>query len=99
MKQQTDAYPQQNQTAWAEIGRPHPHESAVLHVLGEATYTDDAPELHGPLHAALGLSEKAHANIRAIDLEAVKTAPGVVAVLTAADIPGRNDCGPILQER
>ncbi|MDP3842625.1 MAG: xanthine dehydrogenase molybdopterin binding subunit [Oxalobacteraceae bacterium] len=94
MKQQTDAFLQQ--TTWAEVGRPHPHESALLHVLGEATYTDDMPELHGTLHAALGLSDQAHAKILAIDLEAVKAAPGVVAVLTAADIPGVNDCGPIV---
>ena len=79
MKQQTDAFLQQ--TTWAEVGRPHPHESALLHVLGEATYTDDMPELHGTLHAALGLSDQAHAKILAIDLEAVKSAPGVVAVL------------------
>ena len=96
MKQQTDAFPTPDATAWAEVGRPHPHESALLHVLGEATYTDDIPELQGTLHAALGLSDQAHAKILAIDLEAVKAAPGVVAVLTAADIPGVNDCGPIV---
>jgi xanthine dehydrogenase large subunit len=96
MKQQTDAFPTPDATGWTEVGRPHPHESALLHVLGEATYTDDLPELHGTLHAALGLSEKAHARILTIDLEAVKAAAGVVAVLTAADIPGVNDCGPIV---
>jgi len=84
--------------AWAEVGRPHPHESAALHVSGEALYTDDLPELHGTLHAALGLSAKAHANIRALDLEAVRAAPGVKLVLTARDIPGVNDCGPILHD-
>ncbi|HYD79120.1 MAG TPA: xanthine dehydrogenase molybdopterin binding subunit [Paucimonas sp.] len=83
---------------WAEVGRPRPHESAVLHVLGEATYTDDIPELQGTLHAALGLSQKAHANIKGIDFSAVKAAPGVVAVYTAQDIPGTNDCGPIIHD-
>jgi xanthine dehydrogenase large subunit len=83
---------------WAEVGQPRPHESAVLHVLGEATYTDDIPELQGTLHAALGLSHKAHANIRSIDLAAVKTSLGVVAVYTAKDIPGVNDCGPIIHD-
>ena len=86
------------QTAWAEVGQARPHESAVLHVAGEATYTDDVPELQGTLHAALGLSQKAHANITSINLEAVKAAAGVVAVLRAADIPGINDCGPILHD-
>jgi xanthine dehydrogenase large subunit len=85
-------------SSWAEVGKRHPHESARLHVLGEAVYTDDIPELHGTLHAALGLSQKAHASLRAVDLSAVRAAPGVVAVLTAADIPGLNDCGPIIHD-
>ncbi len=75
-----------------------PHESAALHVAGEATYIDDMPELQGTLHAALGLSSQAHARIKSIDLTAVKQAPGVVAVYTAEDIPGTNDCGPILHD-
>ena len=74
-------------------GVGHPHESAHLHVAGEALYVDD-PEIAGTLHAALGLSEKAHAHVRSIDLAAMRAAPDVVAVLTAADIPGENDCGP-----
>ena len=75
-----------------------PHESAHLHVSGEAVYVDDIPELSGTLHAALGLSARAHARITSIDLSAVHAAPGVVAVLTAKDIPGRNDCGPIIHD-
>jgi len=83
---------------WAEVGQPRAHESAVLHVLGEATYTDDIPELQGTLHAALGLSQKSHAKIISINLDAVAGSPGVVAVLTAKDIPGTNDCGPIIHD-
>lgn len=75
-----------------------PHESAHLHVSGEAVYTDDIPERAGTLYAALGLSEKAHALIKSLDLSVVEAAPGVVAVLTAADIPGDNDCGPIIHD-
>ena len=75
-----------------------PHESAALHVAGEATYVDDIPELAGTLYAALGLSQAAHAEIESMDLEAVASAPGVVAVLTAADVPGKNDCGPIIAD-
>ncbi|MYN15897.1 xanthine dehydrogenase molybdopterin binding subunit [Rugamonas sp. FT107W] len=84
--------------AWAEVGKPHPHESAVLHVLGEATYTDDIPEAAGTLHAALGISAKAHANILSMNFDAVKAMPGVVAVFTHKDIPGTNDCGPIIHD-
>ena len=76
----------------------HPHESAHLHVSGEAVYVDDIPELQGTLHTALGLSDRAHARIKSIDLSAVRASPGVVAVLTASNIPGRNDCGPIIHD-
>ena len=75
-----------------------PHESADLHVSGEATYTDDIPALAGTLFCALGLSQRAHAKIASMDLDAVRAAKGVVAILTAADIPGKNDCGPIIAD-
>jgi len=83
---------------WSEVGQSHPHESAILHVLGEAVYTDDIPEAQGTLHAALGLSAKAHARILSLNLEPVKAMPGVVAVFTHKDIPGTNDCGPIIHD-
>ena len=84
--------------AWAEVGRARKHESAELHVRGGATYTDDIGELAGTLHAALGLSGRAHARVIAIDLAPVAASAGVVAVLTVADIPGLNDCGPIIHD-
>jgi len=80
------------------IGAPLPHESAALHVSGEARYTDDLPELAGTLYVALGLSRYAHARIVSLDLTAVREAPGVVAVLDASDIPGENNCGPVLHD-
>jgi xanthine dehydrogenase large subunit len=70
------------------------HDSAHKHVTGEAVYIDDMPEPAGTLHGALGLSTVAHGTIRSIDLSAVKTAPGVIDVLTAADVPGENDISP-----
>ena len=79
-------------------GQPLAHESAHLHVAGEASYVDDLRELAGTAHAALGLSERAHARILALDLEAVLATPGVFGVLTAADIPGINDCGTIVPD-
>jgi xanthine dehydrogenase large subunit len=75
-----------------------PHESAHLHVTGEATFIDDIAVTTGTLFAALGLSEKAHANIRSLDLTRVLASPGVIAVFTAKDIPGVNDCGPIFND-
>jgi xanthine dehydrogenase large subunit len=79
-------------------GTSVPHESAALHVAGEATYVDDIPELAGTCHIALGLSSQAHARIKSIDLDAVRAAPGVVGIITADDIPGHNDCGPIIHD-
>jgi len=83
---------------WAEVGKSHPHESAVLHVCGTANYTDDIPEVVGTLHAALGLSAHAHAKILTINLDAVRATTGVVAVYTAEDFPGTNQCGPIIKD-
>ncbi|NVH75564.1 xanthine dehydrogenase molybdopterin binding subunit [Paraburkholderia sp. JPY432] len=94
---QRDATPNDGSSS-ASIGVPLPHESAALHVSGEATYTDDIAELHGTLHAALGLSRHAHARIVSMDLAAVRNAPGVIAVLSADDIPGENNCGPVLHD-
>jgi xanthine dehydrogenase large subunit len=84
--------------AWTAVGVSRAHESARLHVLGQADYTDDIVEVRGTLHAALGLSSKAHAKILAIDLAEVRASRGVVAVYTAQDIPGTNDCGPIIHD-
>ena len=80
------------------VGRSVPHESAPLHVSGKALYIDDLPEMAGTLHAAPGLSTCARGRIRAMDLSAVRAYPGVRCVLTAADIPGENNCGPILHD-
>lgn len=83
---------------FSQVGVSPLHESARLHVTGQADYTDDIPELHGTLHAALGLSTQAHARILSMDLEAVRQADGVIAVLTCADIPADNNCGPVLKD-
>jgi len=80
------------------VGRSLPHDSARLHVLGQALYIDDLPELAGTLHAAVGMAPCAHGRLRRLDLTAVRAAPGVVSVLTAADIPGANNCGPIVHD-
>ena len=77
------------------VGDPSPHDSAHKHVAGTAIYTDDIPEPPGTLHIALGLSTRAHAEVLALDFSQVRAASGVVAVFTAADIPGRNDVSPI----
>ena len=84
--------------ALPQVGVSRSHESAHLHVSGEASYVDDIAEAQGTLHAALGLSPLAHGRLLAIDIALIKRQPGVVAVLTAADIPGENNCGPLLHD-
>jgi xanthine dehydrogenase large subunit len=80
------------------VGVNRAHESAHLHVAGAAPYIDDIPEVAGTLHAALGLSPLAHGTLLGIDLDLLRAQPGVVAVYTAADLAGLNDCGPIVHD-
>ena len=80
------------------IYEPLPHDSAALHVSGEARYVDDLPEPPGTLHAAVGVSTQTFAKVLSLELEAVRRAPGVVAVITAADIPGSNNIGPVVPD-
>ena len=82
----------------AGAGVALPHESAHLHVSGEARYVDDQPEPRGLLYAAIGFSDKAHAKIKNLDFSGARSAPGVVDIITAKDIPGVNNHGPILAD-
>jgi xanthine dehydrogenase large subunit len=77
------------------VGSGLRHDSAAEHVSGSAIYVDDVVELPGTLHLAFGLGAGGHARIRSVDLAAVRAVPGVLAVLTAADIPGKNDVSPV----
>ena len=77
------------------VGRSKKHESADKQVAGEAIYVDDRPSVRGELHAAVGQSTYAHANILSMDLSAVKAAKGVVSVITVEDVPGHTDIGPV----
>jgi xanthine dehydrogenase large subunit len=76
------------------VYRPLPHDSGAKHVQGAAEYIDDIPEPMGTLHIAVGGAPIARGTIRRIDLSEVRSAPGVVAVITAEDIPGKNDISP-----
>jgi len=67
------------------------HDSAHKHVTGSADYIDDISEPADLLHGALGMSDRAHAEILSMDLSEVAACPGVVWVFTGKDIPGVND--------
>jgi xanthine dehydrogenase large subunit len=77
------------------VHTPQPHDSAAKHVSGRAAYIDDLPEPPGLLHAALVVSPIAHGRLRGIDTAAARQALGVVAIVAARDIPGKNDIAPI----
>jgi len=80
------------------IAKPLPHDAARLHVTGDARYIDDVPMPAGTLHLAFGLSEIAKGRITGMDLAAVRSARGVVAVLTADDLPFANDVSPSIHD-
>jgi xanthine dehydrogenase large subunit len=81
------------------MGEPLPHDSAALHVAGTAIYVDDMLEPEGTVHLAPGYAPLgARGRIAKLDLGPVRKAPGVVRVLTAADIPGLNDCSPAMRD-
>jgi xanthine dehydrogenase large subunit len=77
------------------INERRPHESGTKHVSGKAYYTDDISEPPGTLCGAIGWSKKAHAIIKKINLDEVIKSEGVVTVVVADDIVGRNDVGPV----
>ena len=75
-----------------------PHESASLHVTGEAMYIDDLPASATLLVGRVVYSPHACARILSYDLSKAKDAPGVVAVLSARDIPEHNQMGPVVKD-
>ncbi|MFC8278267.1 xanthine dehydrogenase molybdopterin binding subunit [Streptomyces sp. NPDC057271] len=76
------------------VGVSLPHESAGLHVTGAALYTDDlVSRTKDVLHAYPVQVMKAHGRITALRTEPALAVPGVVRVLTVADVPGVNDAG------
>ena len=72
------------------------YEAAEL-TLGDRGYVDDI-RVPGMLHAALHLTAHTRADIVRIDTARASAAPGVVAVYTAADIPGQQYVGIIYKD-
>lgn len=68
------------------VGSPRPRPDTPAKVRGATRYLADRP-MRGLLHARLVLAQRAHARIASIDGAAAMAVPGVVAVLTAADLP------------
>ncbi len=80
------------------VTKPLPHDAAPLHVTGTARYVDDIPTPRGTLNLAFGIATIARGRITTINLDEVKHVPGVVAVLTARDLPFANDVSPSIHD-
>ena len=72
------------------------YEAAEL-AMGDRGYVDDI-RLPGMLHGALHLTEHVRADIVSIDTSVAVAAPGVIAVYTAADVPGAQYVGIIYKD-
>src|SRR5687767_15012641 len=75
------------------VGRPTRRTDAPAKLTGQERYAGDLA-IPGLLHARPVLSAYAHARITGIDADAAKQVPGVVAVLTAGDLPFAPGGGP-----
>jgi CO/xanthine dehydrogenase Mo-binding subunit len=80
------------------VGASLPRVDVREKIVGTAQYVDDY-RLPGMLHCALVLSPHPHAEVISIDTTPAKSMPGVVAVLTGADIPGLNQIGCVFQDQ
>jgi len=78
------------------VGKSVKHESAPKHVTGEAVYVDDRLEFPNQLHVYARMSDRAHARIVHIDTRPCYAIPGVAIAITAEDVPGQLDIGPVV---
>ncbi len=74
------------------------HYDAIHHVRGESLYVDDVAPPAGMLHLAIVGSPIAKGSLDGIDAAGALALDGVVAVLTASDIPGTNQIGAIIPD-
>ena len=78
------------------VGKSVPHDSAAMQVAGEAQYIDDRLEFPNQLHLYARLSDRAHARITKLDVSPCYEFEGVTIAITADDVPGELDIGPVL---
>ena len=71
------------------------HDSSLRHSTGQAIYIDDMPEQENLLHGAPVLSKVACGKIKKINSDKLKDLPFFTKIITAKDIPGENEIGPI----
>ncbi len=80
------------------VGTSQPHDAAIGHVTGAITFIDDVPTRHDELVVGLVTSQVARGRIVRIDIDAARALPGVVAILTAHDLPAARHFGPLVRD-
>src|SRR5512145_1683427 len=73
-------------TSGSWIGKPVKRVEDARLLTGRGTFIDDHPPVAHVHHAAIGRSPHAHARIRGYDVRAALAMPGVVGVVTGADV-------------
>jgi 4-hydroxybenzoyl-CoA reductase subunit alpha len=79
------------------VGKPLPKVDAAAKVTGRAVYADDMLPAR-TLHCKILRSPHPHARIVAIDTSAARRIPGVLAVITGADLPVKFGILPVTQD-
>ncbi|GAA3965891.1 molybdopterin-dependent oxidoreductase [Actinomadura viridis] len=77
----------------AEVGAPRRRSEDARLITGRTRWTDNI-QPQGTLHVAFLRSPVAHARIERVDAEQARRRPGVVAVLTGADVAGEQGSLP-----
>jgi len=80
------------------MNKSYPHISGKLHLTGSSHFIADEIPLPEMLYAKFLFSPVAHANITELDISEASAFPGVEKVITAADIPGINQIGLVIQD-
>lgn len=74
------------------------HDSALKHVTGQSVYVNDMDVSPLQLVGRVVYSPFAHARIKSVDYSDAIKLKGVAAVLTASDIAGANQMGPVIHD-
>src|SRR4051812_21975756 len=82
----------------SSIGKDIPHDSALGHVTGTSAFIDDTPFARNELLVDFVGSPVARGKLKSLDISQASRAPGVALVMTAADIPGHNQFGPVVRD-
>ncbi len=74
------------------------YDSAIQHVSGESMFINDLSSGEQSLHGHVVYSPFAAASISSINIEEAIKLPGIHAILSAKDIPGENQMGPVVKD-